>query len=249
MRLVAPLERGPRPRRVDRAQRVPLLGRVGARSSPSPASSRVAALDHYRRVAEGCRRRGLVPVVTLHHFTLPRWMAERGGFESPEIAERLGAYAARVGDALGDAIGIACTINEPNIVALMGYLARRLPAEGARPRRASRPVSATMRASHRAMVDALRAGPGRTRSGSRSRWPRWRPSRAARRSSPKAIEHLEDAYLATCAATTSSASSATRGCASGPTARVDVPEGARRTKMGYEYRPEAVEHTSGARRR
>src|SRR6202035_1373581 len=55
-----------------------------ARVEPEPGEYSIAALDHYLRVAEGCRARGLVPVVTLHHFTLPRWMARRGGFESPE---------------------------------------------------------------------------------------------------------------------------------------------------------------------
>ena len=104
-----------------------------ARIEPAPGEFSVAALDHYRRVTEGCLERGLVPVVTLHHFTLPRWMAERGGFESPEIAGRLGAYAARVGAAMGDVIGLACTINEPNIVALMGYLLGVFPPARSRP--------------------------------------------------------------------------------------------------------------------
>src|SRR5476651_1385381 len=37
------------------------------------------ALLHYRDVVRTCRALGIEPVVTLQHFTLPEWLAERGG--------------------------------------------------------------------------------------------------------------------------------------------------------------------------
>ena len=214
-----------------------------ARVEPEPGEFSDAALDHYRRVAAGCRERGLVPVVTLHHFTLPRWMAARGGFESPEMPARLGAYAARVGDALGDLIGVACTINEPNIVALDGYLLGVFPPS-VRDRSRFEAVSATMRASHHAMVDALRAGRGSypigltlsmaemevaeggeapVREGPRAHGGRVPARRRGRRLHRRAVLHA-------------------RALRARRPLRV-VPDGSRATKMGYEYRPEAVEHT------
>ena len=39
-----------------------------------------AALDHYANVIAALRRRGLEPVVTLHHFTNPAWFSESGGW-------------------------------------------------------------------------------------------------------------------------------------------------------------------------
>src|SRR5665811_1684578 len=93
-----------------------------ARIEPAPGEFSVVALDHYRKVIEACRARSIVPIVTLHHFTLPLWVADAGGFESPQIVEWMARYAGEVARALGDGIGIACTINEPNIVAVMGYL-------------------------------------------------------------------------------------------------------------------------------
>jgi beta-glucosidase len=130
-----------------------------ARIEPQQGVISDAALEHYRRVLEGCHQRSILPVVTLHHFTLPLWVADAGGFESPHIASWMGDYASLVGNALGDLIGIACTINEPNIVALMGYFLARFPPQVTDWERFSS-VNRAMRECHGAIRDALRASPG-----------------------------------------------------------------------------------------
>jgi beta-glucosidase len=213
-----------------------------ARIEPEPGEFSSASLEHYLRVAEGCRDRGLVPAVTLHHFTLPRWMAERGGFESPEMPGRLGEYAARVGSVLGDAIGIACTINEPNIVALMGYLLGVFPPKVADRARFEQ-VSATMRASHHAMVDALRSQRGSFPVGLTLSMAEMEAVEGGEAQLARALEHLEDAYLRDLRGDDFVGVQCYTRLRFGPDGPVDIPPGARRTKMGYEYRPEAVEHT------
>ncbi len=77
---------------------------------------------------------GLTAFVTLHHFTLPRWLAEQGGWLAPDAVERFARYTERVAAALGDLMPFAGTINEPQIVALMGYRQRLVPARPAQPR-------------------------------------------------------------------------------------------------------------------
>ena len=130
-----------------------------SRIEPTQGAFSREALDHYRAVIDGCRQRSILPVVTLHHFTLPLWVADAGGFESPEIVGWMRDYARVVGDALGDVMGIACTINEPNIVALMGYLMASFPPKVTSWDRFVQ-VNTTMRECHTAMRDALREGPG-----------------------------------------------------------------------------------------
>ncbi|WP_372347535.1 family 1 glycosylhydrolase [Streptomyces sp. KL116D] len=44
-----------------------------ARIEPVRGYSRVAEIAHYRRMVEGAVARGLRPMVTLHHFTVPQW--------------------------------------------------------------------------------------------------------------------------------------------------------------------------------
>ena len=43
-----------------------------SRIEPARGEFSQAALDHYRRMCEGCLERGITPVVTFHHFTTPR---------------------------------------------------------------------------------------------------------------------------------------------------------------------------------
>lgn len=76
-----------------------------------------AALAHYGRVLKALRDRGLAPVVTLHHFTNPKWLAAKGGWAWPGAADALGRYAAVVAKAYGGQVDRWITVNEPNVYA------------------------------------------------------------------------------------------------------------------------------------
>ena len=85
-----------------------------ARIEPEEGLFSLAALEHYRRMCAACREVGIMPIVTFHHFSSPRWLAARGGWQNPQTAERFARYCARAARALGDLMGAACTMNEPN---------------------------------------------------------------------------------------------------------------------------------------
>lgn len=86
-----------------------------ARIEPEEGQFSVAALDHYKRVLEACHEHGLTPVVTFHHFTSPLWLLRIGGWEGSRTPELFARYCDRVMAHLGDLIGVACTLNEPNL--------------------------------------------------------------------------------------------------------------------------------------
>lgn len=89
-----------------------------ARIEPERSLISAAALDHYARVADACLARGLAPIVTLHHFTSPLWLAQAGGWDEAEAADRFAAFADRVGRHLGDRVAAWQTINEINLASL-----------------------------------------------------------------------------------------------------------------------------------
>ncbi len=93
-----------------------------ARIEPEEREFSRAMLDHYRRVLATCHDHGLTPVVTLHHFTSPRWLLAAGGWEDEQTPGRFARYCERVMQHLGDLIGAACTLNEPNLPALLAAL-------------------------------------------------------------------------------------------------------------------------------
>ncbi len=91
------------------------LGIEWARIEPSEGHFSNAELDHYARVLTACRARGLAPVVTLSHFTVPLWFAKRGGFEVADAPQLFARYCAKVAERLGGLMHLVTTFNEANI--------------------------------------------------------------------------------------------------------------------------------------
>lgn len=80
------------------------------------------ALEHYRRILRAHREAGLKTFVTLHHFTLPRWVAESGSLMAEANLRAFEEYAARTVRALRGLADAWNTINEPSVWAYMGFL-------------------------------------------------------------------------------------------------------------------------------
>lgn len=93
-----------------------------ARIEPSEGEFSGAALAHYRRVLDACHEHGVVPIVTFHHFTLPRWLHDLGGFACEQFPQLFERYCDHVARALGDRIRFACTLNEPQGLGSSGWL-------------------------------------------------------------------------------------------------------------------------------
>ena len=98
------------------------IGIEWARIEPEPGQFSSAELDRYRRQLEACHARGLAPMVTFSHFTVPRWFAARGGFEVSDAADLFARFAERATAHLGDLISYATTFNEANIQRLVRQL-------------------------------------------------------------------------------------------------------------------------------
>jgi beta-galactosidase len=100
---------------------------------------------HYRAVLTALRSRRVAPMVTLNHFTLPLWVHEpiavrdafatvnplngpvppgltRAGWLDPAIVDEFAKFAAYAGWKFGDLVDVWCTINEPVVVLVSGFI-------------------------------------------------------------------------------------------------------------------------------
>ena len=93
-----------------------------SRIQPTPDRWDEDALDHYREILRGLVQRGLMPMVTLHHFTNPLWLSEQGGWENPKAPKWFAAYTRKVVEALKEYVSLWCTINEPNVYVGISYM-------------------------------------------------------------------------------------------------------------------------------
>lgn len=151
-----------------------------ARIEPEEGEFSNAALEHYRRMLICCHEHDLTPVVTYHHFTSPRWFAARGGWEVLANADYFARYAERATKHLGDLIGAACTLNEPNVGILIQSMGLTPPDDvivqapwraaaakaagsdtfAAFPNCAQGPARDTFLRAHPMAVAAIKSGPG-----------------------------------------------------------------------------------------
>ncbi|WP_254359566.1 glycoside hydrolase family 1 protein [Microbacterium hominis] len=140
-----------------------------ARIEPTQGEFDTRELEHYRSMIDTAIGLGLTPVVTLHHFTTPMWFAQRGGWASPDAVDRFAAYVTQASTILADVPWI-CTINEPNMIALLTGMPERVAAtEEQDATLDSRPIAAlalptpsddvtrVLTEAHRRAVDILRA--------------------------------------------------------------------------------------------
>jgi beta-glucosidase len=103
------------------------IGLEWSRIEPEPSVFSAAALDRYREILQGCHDRGLEPMVTLHHFSNPQWLVEKGDFGSEIVVDYFRRYTAKVVECLGDLVPIWITINEPITYAFLRYLSDAFP--------------------------------------------------------------------------------------------------------------------------
>jgi Glycosyl hydrolase family 1 len=125
-----------------------------------------ATLARYRDMLLHLRKNGIEPMVTLHHFTTPLWLEERGGLTNPALAiPAFERYVARTVSALSDVCDLWCTINEPNVFAVMGFLAGRMPPGNEGNFDTTLRVACTMLAMHSVAAEAIRGVQSRARIG------------------------------------------------------------------------------------
>lgn len=128
-----------------------------SRIQPTPDRWDEDALDRYRVMARGMTERGLMPMVTLHHFTDPLWLYEKCGWDDVSVVGLFEKYVRKVVEALREYVTYWITINEPNIYALSGYVAGDFPtcAGGDRGLNVAMRVMANMLRGHAAAYKAI----------------------------------------------------------------------------------------------
>jgi beta-glucosidase len=213
-----------------------------SRVEPEPGRYSQRWIDHYRKVAQCCRANGLLPLLTLHHFTNPRWVAQRGGWERRGTAEDFARFCGVVAESLGELPALAITINEPNILALLGFEDGRFPP-GKTDRQARLRASEVLIDGHRRAVETLRAARPELPVGMALAMADWQCLPGGRAELEETRHLREDVFLyATDGDDFVGVNTYTRHRI-GAGGWVGVEPGVELTAAGYEFWPEAIEQT------
>jgi beta-glucosidase len=125
-----------------------------SRIQPEPDKWDEEALEKYRTMLRGLHERGLTAMVTLHHFTDPLWLTEKGGWETEAVVPAFERFVRKTVEALKEYCTLWCTINEPNVYALQGYASGDFPP-GKRDLQLALKVQANMLRGHAAAYRAI----------------------------------------------------------------------------------------------
>jgi beta-glucosidase len=213
-----------------------------SRIEPEEGEFSAVALDHYRRMAAACHEHGVLPVVTFHHFTHPRWLADVGTWEAPHAVERFTRFCERATAHLGDLIGMAATLNEPNVVATMGWRFGIFPP-GVRDRDRRNAVNEVLVDAHRSAVEAIRSGPGDFPVGLTLSMTDYQLQPGGEEWLERIRRPSEDVFLEGTEGDDFIGVQAYTRMRVGPDGALGGEVGVPTTQMGYEYWPEALEGT------
>ena len=84
-------------------------------------------IEHYRKVLLSLKERKIKTMLTLFHFTLPKWFQQKGGFAKQKNIFYFERFANRIFDEYKNLVDFWVVINEPQVYAAQGYLLKIWP--------------------------------------------------------------------------------------------------------------------------
>jgi beta-glucosidase len=93
-----------------------------ARIEPAPYAYDVEAVERYGEQLTVLRRAGVTPMLTMLHFTLPLWLADRGGVLAPDFTMHFERFTRHCAKWFGHFCELYVTVNEPSVMGSLGYI-------------------------------------------------------------------------------------------------------------------------------
>ena len=93
-----------------------------SRIEPEEGKFNKKEIEHYLKVSQSLKSRGIKIIVTLHHFTLPVWLAKIGGFSNTKSISYFSRFAKKIFLEYQNLVDFWITFNEPLIYSSKSYL-------------------------------------------------------------------------------------------------------------------------------
>ncbi len=84
-------------------------------------------IEHYKKVLKSLKDKGITVMLTLWHWTLPKWVAEQGGWEKRATVKYFERFVKKIVPEIGDCVDLWITLNEPSVYIYETYTARCWP--------------------------------------------------------------------------------------------------------------------------
>jgi beta-glucosidase len=98
-----------------------------SRVEPEQGAWNAEAIEHYKQYVAELNKRGIEPIVTLFHFTLPVWFSALGGFEKRQNVQYFVRFAEKIIREFGTGVRLVITVNEPEVYVNESYIGGHWP--------------------------------------------------------------------------------------------------------------------------
>ncbi len=105
------------------------LGIEWAKIEPEDGRFDMEAVSHYRKILQSLRDHKIKICLTLYHWVLPLWFAEKGGWLQGGAVDRFMKYCELIVKELGEYPDLWVTLNEPLVPSIAGHLGGVFPPE------------------------------------------------------------------------------------------------------------------------
>lgn len=100
-----------------------------ARIEPEEGKFDMEEIEHYRQVLKALKDRNLKVMLTLWHFTLPNWVAKKGGWENSQTGQYFEKFLQQIIPVFEEYVDFWVTINEPGVYVWACYYSAIWPPQ------------------------------------------------------------------------------------------------------------------------
>lgn len=98
-----------------------------SRIEPKDGEFDTSAIEHYKKVLKALKNRNLTVMLTLWHFTLPKWVADLGGWENGKTVKLFERFVKRIAPEIAEYVDMWVTLNEPGVYVYEVYIKKEWP--------------------------------------------------------------------------------------------------------------------------
>lgn len=98
-----------------------------SRIEPRQGEFDTSEINHYLKLLKYLKSLKITVMLTLWHFTLPKWVAEEGGWENSKTVQYFERFVKRVAPEIAEYVDMWVTLNEPGVYVYEAYVERAWP--------------------------------------------------------------------------------------------------------------------------
>ncbi len=100
-----------------------------SRIEPNEGEFDTHEIEHYKSVLKALKNRQVTVMLTLWHFTLPKWVADKGGWENGNTPKLFERFVKKIVPQIAQYVDMWVTLNEPGVYVYEGYIKRDWPPQ------------------------------------------------------------------------------------------------------------------------